>query len=244
VNRRELLQRGAVLALPAWTRTVGAADPAVTALAHALDGDVVRPGTTRYTGARQLWDSRFDALHPRAIAYCANAADVQRTIRWGRTYGIRVVPRSGGHSYAGYSSGNGVVVADVSRLDHIASSGGTARVGAGTKLIDVYSALWHVGRTIPGGSCPSVGVAGLALGGGIGYSSRLLGTTADALRRVQIATADGNDAVISGGLLPGMLVVSAGVHVLSPGQKVTIYQDKLSASTAAQEATLIVAAAK
>jgi FAD/FMN-containing dehydrogenase len=191
VNRRELLQRGALLALPAWTRTVRAADPAVTALAHALDGDVVRPGTARYAGAHQLWDSRFDALHPRAVAYCDNAADVQRTIRWGRTHGVRIVPRSGGHSYAGYSSGNGVVVADVSRLDRITRTGGTATVGAGAKLIDVYSALWQVGRTIPGGSCPSVGIAGLALGGGIGYSSRLLGTTADALRRVQIVTADG-----------------------------------------------------
>jgi FAD/FMN-containing dehydrogenase len=191
VNRGELLRRTALLALPAWTRTVGAADPAVNALAHALDGEVVRPGTARYAGAHQLWDSRFDELRPRAIAYCANAADVQRTIRWGSRYGIRVVPRSGGHSYAGYSSGNGVVIADVSRLDHISSSPGTARVGAGARLIDVYAALWHAGVTIPGGSCPSVGIAGLALGGGLGYSSRLLGTTADALHRVQIVTADG-----------------------------------------------------
>jgi FAD/FMN-containing dehydrogenase len=191
VNRRELLQRAALLALPAWTKTIEAADPAVTALAHTLDGEVVRPGTAHYADARLLWDSRFDALRPRAIAYCANATDVQRTIRWGHKYGIRVVPRSGGHSYAGYSSGNGVVVADVSRLDHIATSPGSARVGAGAKLIDIYSALWQVGVTTPGGSCPSVGIAGLALGGGIGYSSRLLGTTADAVRSVQIVTADG-----------------------------------------------------
>ena len=191
MNRRELLQRAAVLALPAWTKSVEAADPAVTALAHALDGEVVRPGTARYAEAHQLWDSRFDALRPRAIAYCANATDVQRTIRWGHKYGIRIVPRSGGHSYAGYSSGNGVAVADVSRLDHIGATGGTVTVGAGARLIDVYSALSHTGVTIPGGSCPSVGIAGLALGGGVGYSSRLLGTTADALRRVQIVTADG-----------------------------------------------------
>ena len=175
MNRRELLQRTALLALPAWTKSVEAADPAVTALAHTLDGEVVRPGTARYAGARELWDSRFDALRPRAIAYCANAADVQRTIRWGHKYGIHVVPRSGGHSYAGYSSGNGIVVADVSRLDRITATGGTAAVGAGARLIDVYSALSHVGVTIPGGSCPSVGIAGLALGGGVGYSSRLWG---------------------------------------------------------------------
>ena len=191
MNRRQLLERTALLALPAWTRTVEAADPQVTALAQALDGDVVRPGTAQYAAAHELWDSRFDSLHPRAIAYCANATDVQRTIRWGHKHGIRIVPRSGGHSYAGYSSGNGVVVADVSRLNHIAKTGATAKIGAGTKLIDVYSALWNAGVTIPGGSCASVGIAGLALGGGVGYSSRLLGTTSDALRSVQIVTADG-----------------------------------------------------
>jgi len=191
VNRRELLHRAALLALPAWTNVVTATDPAVATLARTLEGEVVRPGTARYTAARELWDSRFDTLRPRAIAYCANAADVQRTVRWGRRYGVRVVPRSGGHSYAGYSSGNGVVVADVSRLDRITATGGTATIGAGARLIDVYSALWQKGVTIPGGSCPSVGIAGLALGGGIGYSSRLLGTTADALRRIRIVTADG-----------------------------------------------------
>jgi FAD/FMN-containing dehydrogenase len=192
VNRRELLRRGAALALPAWGKSVEAADPAVTALAHALDGDVVRPGTAHYAAARELWDSRFDTLHPRAVAYCANATDVQRTIRWGRRHRVRIVPRSGGHSYAGYSSGNGVVVADVSRLDRVTAGVGSATVGAGARLIDVYSALWQKNVTTPGGSCPSVGIAGLALGGGVGYSSRLLGTTADALRRLQIVTADGS----------------------------------------------------
>jgi FAD/FMN-containing dehydrogenase len=193
VDRRAFLQQSAVaaLALPAWARTAAAADPAVAALAKALDGDVVRPRTARYAEAHRLWDTRFDALRPRAIAYCANAADVQRTVRWGRKNRIRVVPRSGGHTYAGYSSGNGVVVADVTPLHRISTAAGTATIGAGSRLIDVYSALWQSGVTIPGGSCAGVGIAGLALGGGVGYSSRLLGTTADALRRVKIVTADG-----------------------------------------------------
>jgi len=191
MNRREFLQRSAVLALPAWVKLSPAADSPVRALARTLDGDVVVPGGARYATARLVWDTRFDGLRPRAIAYCANAADVQRTMRWGRRYGVRIVPRSGGHSYAGYSSGNGVVVADVSRLHGVAASGGRATVGAGATLIDVYSALWKHGVTIPGGSCASVGIAGLALGGGVGYSSRLLGTTADNLRRLRIVTADG-----------------------------------------------------
>jgi len=156
-----------------------------------LDGDVVVPGGSRYASARQLWDTRFDVLKPRAIAYCANVADVERVVRWSRSTGIHVVPRSGGHSYGGYSSGNGVVVADVSRLSGVAVSGTRATVGAGAKLIGVYAALAQHGLTIPAGSCPTVGVAGLALGGGVGYASRRFGTTADNLRQLRIVTADG-----------------------------------------------------
>ena len=197
MDRREFLQRSAavagVAALPAWVRTPIAAtfDGPVRKLGRLLDGDVIAAGSARYGSARLLWDTRFDRLKPRAIAYCANSADVERIVRWARSERIHVVPRSGGHSYAGYSSGNGVVVADVSRLDNVKVSGARATVGAGAKLIGVYSALSKHGVTVPGGSCPSVGIAGLALGGGIGYSSRRFGTTADNVTRLQIVTADG-----------------------------------------------------
>ncbi len=196
MDRAEFVRRSAAVAatvaLPAWTRAVApAADRPVAALARLLDGDVVAPGSARYGSARLLWDTRFDAVRPRAIAYCADAADVERVVRWARTHRIHVVPRSGGHSYAGYSSGNGVVVADVSRLHAVSLAGTRATVGAGAKLIGVYAALAQHGVTIPAGSCPTVGIAGLALGGGVGYASRRFGTTADAIRRLRIVTADG-----------------------------------------------------
>ena len=197
MDRREFLQRsavaGAAMALPAWARTATAvaADGPVRRLAQLLDGDVIAPGSARYASARLLWDTRFDRLKPRAIAYCASRADVQKIVRWARSERIHVVPRSGGHSYAGYSSGNGVVVADVSRLRKVSVSGPRATVGAGASLFGVYDALAKHGVTVPGGSCPTVGIAGLALGGGIGYSSRRFGTTADNLARLQIVTADG-----------------------------------------------------
>ncbi len=179
------------LALPRWARHAAASDPAVAKLARELDGKVVTPQSAGYATARELWNTRFDSLRPRAIAYCANAADVQRVVSWARNYGVRVVARCGGCSYAGYSSGNGVVIADVSALARIAVSGGRASVGAGARMIQVYSGLWKHGVTVPGSSGPSVGIAGLALGGGHGYSSRKLGTTADNLRAVHIVTADG-----------------------------------------------------
>lgn len=196
MDRRQFLQRSAVVgagvALPGWARPAGrVVDGPVTALARILDGEVVFPGSGRYASARLLWDTRFDGLRPRAIAYCANSADVERIVRWARREAIHVVPRSGGHSYAGYSSGDGVVVADVSRLNRVKVSGSHATVGAGANLFGVYAALSQHGVTIPGGSCPTVGIAGLALGGGVGYSSRRFGTTADNLQRLQIVTADG-----------------------------------------------------
>jgi FAD/FMN-containing dehydrogenase len=66
-----------------------------------------------------------------------------------------------------------------------------ATIGAGARLIDVYARLWAHGLTIPAGTCPTVGIAGLALGGGVGYSSRQLGLTCDNLRALRIVTATG-----------------------------------------------------
>lgn len=189
VNRR--VNRGEFLALGAVAALRPAADAPVRALARELDGQVVAAGDPGYPTALRLWDTRFDALRPRAVAYCANAADVQRTLRWGRANRVRIVPRSGGHSYAGYSSGEGVVVADVSRMHGVSVSGGRAFVGAGANLVSVYAALAAHGLTIPGGSCATVGIAGLTLGGGYGYASRRLGLTADNLESVRIVTADG-----------------------------------------------------
>jgi FAD/FMN-containing dehydrogenase len=126
------------------------------------------------------------------VASCESAADVAKAIGWSRKHGIRIAARSGGHSYGGYSTGSGLVI-DVSRLDAVTVNAARtqATVGAGARLIDVYDRLWQRGRTIPAGSCPTVGVAGLALGGGIGFTSRAFGTTSDNVVRVRIVDARG-----------------------------------------------------
>ena len=198
MDRREFVERSvgvaAAIAVPGWLAGVAgaAADPAVRELARQLDGDVVVPGSARYASAKLLWNTRFDGLRPRAVAYCADAADVQRVVRWGRKHHVHVVPRSGGHSYGGWSSGNGVVVADVSHLKRISVAGGRATIGAGARLGDVATGLWKHHVAIPAGSCPDVGIAGLALGGGAGYSGRKLGLSSDNLRRLKLVTADGS----------------------------------------------------
>ena len=152
---------------------------------------MVTPSSAAYGSDKVLVNSRFDGTHPRAIVYCESAEDVEKTMHWARRRAIRIVPRCGGHSFAGYSTTSDGVVVDVSRMRHVHTRKGIANVGAGARLIDVYSALTPHGLTIPAGSCPSVGIAGLALGGGVGYAGRKFGLTCDNLVGVSLVTAQG-----------------------------------------------------
>ena len=164
-----------------------------TALGHDLSGTLVRPGEAAYTVAKEQFDPRFDSLSPAGIAYCGNPHDVSTCLAFVRKYGVPVAARCGGHSYAGWSSGSGLIV-DVTRMAGVNVSGTnptTATVGAGTRLVDFYNGLAAHGRVVPGGSCPTVGIAGLTLGGGIGVVSRAYGLTSDNLTSLQIVTADG-----------------------------------------------------
>jgi FAD/FMN-containing dehydrogenase len=202
LDRRDLLERGARLALaggslaalPAWTRPAAAAPaPRLAELVRALDGELVTRGAPGYAEARVLFDTRYDSVRPLAIAFCEGVEDIQRSLRWARKYGVRIAARSGGHSYGGYSTAEGGLVVDVSRMAGIRvnRANGTAAIGAGARLGDVYERLAQAGVTIPAGSCQTVGIAGLSLGGGVGFASRLFGLTCDNVRRLTIVTADG-----------------------------------------------------
>jgi FAD/FMN-containing dehydrogenase len=161
------------------------------ALAGGLSGRLSRPGNSGYPVDLELYDPRFDGTHPAAIAFCANASDVARSITFAREHGLALTARSGGHSYAGYSTTSGLVV-DVSRMSTVSVKGEVATVGAGAELIDVYSGLAQMGVSIPAGSCPTVGIAGLALGGGIGVMDRLHGVTCDNIVGLTLVTAAGD----------------------------------------------------
>ncbi|NUK21001.1 FAD-binding oxidoreductase, partial [Streptomyces lunaelactis] len=179
---------------PASTAVSTSAAPDWSALGRGLDGKLVRPGDAAYPTARQLYNTRFDSLKPAAVAYVAGEDDVRECLAYARAHRVPVSIRNGGHSYAGWSSGNGRLVIDVSSLNRVAADGS---LGAGAKLIDVYNALARNGRTIPAGSCPSVGVSGLALGGGHGVTSRAYGLTCDSLTSATIVTADGKQLTAS-----------------------------------------------
>ncbi|MEU0374070.1 FAD-binding oxidoreductase [Streptomyces sp. NPDC006283] len=168
--------------------------PDWAALGRGLDGRLIRPGDAAYASARQLYNTRFDALKPAAVAYVAGEDDVKECLAYAKAHGTPVSIRNGGHSYGGWSSGNGRLVIDVSSLDRVEADGS---IGAGAKLVDVYRALARHGRTIPAGSCPTVGVSGLTLGGGHGVSSRAYGLTCDSLTEATIVTADGRQLTAS-----------------------------------------------
>jgi len=157
-----------------------------------LHGPLIRPQSPDYSSARQLFNTRFDSVHPAAIAYATSPADVETCLAFARRFGLPLAPRAGGHSYAGYSTTTGIVL-DVSRMNTVSvdAGSGTAIVGAGARLIDVYAVLAQDGLLLPAGTCPTVGIAGLTLGGGISVLSRKLGLTCDNLLTAQVVVADG-----------------------------------------------------
>jgi FAD/FMN-containing dehydrogenase len=197
-DRTELLRKGVggalgLAAASAWPleQARAAADPRLAALARALDGHLIPRGGKGYAQARLIWNPRFDTIRPLAVAFAETIADVRRVIRWAQQYDVRLATRSGGHSFAGFSTTPGLVL-DVSRLTNVhPNADGTAAVATGAKLGSVYGRLWNVGRAVPFGTCEAVGVAGLTLGGGHGYSSRAMGLACDNVAEIEIVTADG-----------------------------------------------------
>ncbi len=163
------------------------------ALEHSIDGDVVKRTDSDFAVASRLFDPRFDHVQPLAVVEAASESDVGVAIAFARRFGLRSRPKAGGHSYVGASSVADGLVIDVGRMAtvHYDAASAVATVGAGAKLYAVHAALAQSGRTIPTGTCPTVGAAGLTLGGGIGVASREHGLTSDQVGRVTIVTADG-----------------------------------------------------
>lgn len=161
-----------------------------SSLQGAIDGEVVLPESPVYQDLWKPFNGRFTDVRPDAIVRCATPRDVSEALSFVRRHGLSHVPRSGGHDFAGRSSTHGVVI-DVTPMGSVAVSGDVARIGAGARLGQVYERLQEHGLTIPGGTCPSVGIAGLALGGGLGILGRAYGVTSDHLIGAEIVLGDG-----------------------------------------------------
>lgn len=114
---------------------------------------------------------RFAGVQPMALVCCADASDVAAAVDFMRERGVPFTVRSGGHDFAGHSTLTGAVL-DVGAISQISVANGRAAVGAGGRLGNVYRDLAGYGRTLPGGCGPTVGIAGLTLGGGLGVLGR------------------------------------------------------------------------
>jgi FAD/FMN-containing dehydrogenase len=161
-------------------------------LERTLRGRLIRPGQPGFEAAAPGFNLRYADVLPGGIAECADARDVRTALRWARRHDLHLVPRAGGHSYAGYSSTEGLLI-DVNGMTDATfdPGGGTVHVVGGARNADLAVALQPHDVTVSAGRCPTVAVAGLTLGGGFGFSARALGLTADALVETEIVTADG-----------------------------------------------------
>lgn len=160
-------------------------------LASALDGDLVRPGSSAYGRLRLTPNPRYDAARPLALAEVASAHDVATVLRFAADHGVPLALRSGGHSYPGWSAGDGRLVVDCRRLSGITWRGTKATMGPGRHLADVYTGVAARGRALPGGSCPTVALGGLTQGGGVGVLTRPYGLTCDHLLSARVVLASG-----------------------------------------------------
>jgi FAD binding domain/Berberine and berberine like len=208
VDRRAFLaQAGAGgLALAAAAQGARLTRAAARSAGPPIRGQVIRRGTDGFRQAAHVYNERFDGVLPSLIARPLNAADVRTAVSWGVSHHVPLRARSGGHSYAGYSTLSGGMVLDLRNMRSVQvdTHHRTVTVGAGAQLIDVYAALSAHGLTIPAGSCPSVGIAGHALGGGMGLAGRQFGLTTDNLLSAQIVTADGHLRTASGNSNPDL----------------------------------------
>ena len=159
-------------------------------LQREIDGEVVLPGSVDYESVRKPVMARFEDLRPAAVVRCATPGDVAATLAVARQRRLPMAIRSGGHSVAGRSATAGIVL-DVTPMRSVTVVDDGAIVGAGVRLGDLYDALAEHGLTIPAGCGPSVGIAGLTLGGGLGILGRKFGLTCDHLLRAQVVLADG-----------------------------------------------------
>jgi FAD/FMN-containing dehydrogenase len=170
----------------------------VTALDGGFAGDLMRHGHPSYEGARRIWNGMIDR-RPALIARCAGEADVAAALRFARERDLPVAVRGGGHNVAGNATCDDGVVVDLSGLKavEVDAARRTARAQPGVLLGDLDRATQAFGLATPTGNVSQTGVAGLTLGGGLGWIARKHGPACDNLLSARVVTADG-DCVTAG----------------------------------------------
>lgn len=207
-NRRNLLRAGGA------TVAGGAAVAVLPGISHGstsrrrrdrwetlrgrLTGRLVLPSDEGYDLSRQSHYAMYDTVRPQAVAQCETTADVQECVRFATEQGIPLRVRSGGHNFAGWSIGEGLVV-DLFRMKNVSVTpgGSTVHVGPGSTSIETISALEPHGLQLPTGTCPTVAPGGFLTGGGIGHQTRKFGLGSDRLVSARVVLADGRAVLAS-----------------------------------------------
>jgi FAD/FMN-containing dehydrogenase len=165
---------------------------AVDQFRSTLRGNLLQPGDPGYDGARALWNAMIDK-RPALIACCTGTADVLSAVAFARSQQLPLAVRAGGHNIAGNALCDDGLVIDLTcmRSVHVDPDAAVAWVGGGATLRDMDHETQAFGLATPLGINSTTGVAGLTLGGGFGWLSRMYGLTVDNLLGAEVITADG-----------------------------------------------------
>jgi hypothetical protein len=164
-----------------------------TSLKGRFRGDLLRPQDEAYAHARGIWNAMVERT-PGLIARCADVADVQAAVRAASAAGALTAVRCGGHSLAGFSTCDGGLVIDLSRMRDVSvdREAHRGRFAGGCLLGSIDTATQQNGLVFPSGVVSHTGAAGLVLGGGFGWLTRLHGLSADNVEGFTLVTADGS----------------------------------------------------
>src|SRR5215467_4589648 len=171
---------------------VEACEEIYSSLRPQFKGDLLRPSDAGYEEARAVWNGMV-ARMPRLIARCTDVSDIQSTVRVASSAGILTAIRCGGHSLAGFSTCDGMVI-DLSRMRQVVvdTDKRRARFAGGCLLGTVDAATQKAGLVFPSGVVSHTGASGLILGGGTGWLTRRFGLSCDNVEGFTLVTADGS----------------------------------------------------
>jgi FAD/FMN-containing dehydrogenase len=184
-------------------REIGPA--AIAGLRASLMGAVIAAGEGGYEEHRRVWNGSIDR-HPALIVRCAGVDDVRAALRFGRDHELPIAVRSGGHSFPGLSTADDAVLIDLRPMSgvRVDPDARVAGVQAGALLGELDAATQEHGLAVPAGIVSHTGLAGLTLGGGIGWIMRKHGLTVDSLLSADVVTADGEFVRASEDENPGL----------------------------------------
>jgi FAD/FMN-containing dehydrogenase len=164
-----------------------------------FNGRALKPGDAEYDASRAVWNGAIDR-RPAVIARCSDTDEVVEAVRFARAFGLEIAVRGGGHNYAGNAVCDGGVMIHLGDMNRVVVNPEARRVscGGGATWGDVDAATQQHALATPGGVISHTGVAGLALGGGVGWLTKAAGLSCDNLLRAEVVTADGRIVRASG----------------------------------------------